>query len=63
VTIKVEPGAQWALQRALREAFKAALDDAGIEIPFPQRTIWVRRDDGGATGAGTSQDDPSGPGA
>ncbi|HSP30366.1 MAG TPA: mechanosensitive ion channel family protein, partial [Ilumatobacteraceae bacterium] len=56
VTIKVEPGAQWGLQRALREALKAALDDAGIEIPFPQRTIWVRRNDG--TGAGAADDDP-----
>jgi small-conductance mechanosensitive channel len=44
VTIKTEPGTQWALQRALREAIKGALDGAGIEIPFPQRTIWVRRD-------------------
>jgi small conductance mechanosensitive channel len=59
VTVKVEPGAQWGLQRALREALKAALDDAGIEIPFPQRTIWVRRDDGvGATD--TTGDDPFG---
>ncbi len=59
VTIKVEPGAQWSLQRALREALKAALDDAGIEIPFPQRTIWVRRDDGvDATDA--TGDDPFG---
>ena len=45
MTVKVEPGTQWALQRALREALKAALDDAEIEIPFPQRTVWVRRDD------------------
>lgn len=48
VTVKTEPGAQWALQRALREALKEALDAAGIEIPFPQRTIWVRREDGAA---------------
>jgi moderate conductance mechanosensitive channel len=61
VTVKVEPGAQWGLQRALREALKAALDEAGIEIPFPQRTIWVRRGDGTepATDTGTgTPDDP-----
>jgi moderate conductance mechanosensitive channel len=63
VTIKVEPGAQWALQRALREAFKAALDDAGIEIPFPQRTVWVRRDDGADTDADAAKDDPFAHGA
>jgi small conductance mechanosensitive channel len=56
VTVKVKPGAQWALQRALREALKAALDDAGIEIPFPQRTIWVRRD-----ATDSSGDDPFDP--
>jgi moderate conductance mechanosensitive channel len=63
VTIKVEPGAQWALQRALREAFKTALDDAGIEIPFPQRTVWVRRDDGADTEADAAKDDLFGHGA
>lgn len=63
VTVKTHPGAQWALQRALREALKAALDDAGIEIPFPQRTVWVRRDDDATrdTTAATSDDDPFGP--
>ncbi len=60
LTIKVEPGAQWGLQRALREALKAALDGAGIEIPFPQRTIWVRRDDGVADATGESGNDPFG---
>ncbi len=40
--VKTTPGSQWALQRALREAFKASLDSAGIEIPFPQRTVWMR---------------------
>jgi small conductance mechanosensitive channel len=56
VTVKTQPGRQWALQRALREAIKAALDGAGIEIPFPQRTIWVRRDDDSALAA--PGDDP-----
>ena len=62
VTIKVEPGAQWALQRALREALKAALDGAGIEIPFPQRTVWVRRDDATEPAAAAGKDDPPGTG-
>lgn len=44
MTIRTVPGAQWGLQRALREELKNALDDAGIEIPFPQRTVWVRRE-------------------
>ena len=57
VTVKTEPGAQWGLQRALREALKSALDGAGIEIPFPQRTIWVRRDDDAAMS--TTGDDPA----
>ncbi|MEP6297442.1 MAG: mechanosensitive ion channel family protein [Ilumatobacter sp.] len=42
MVVKTAPGAQWALQRALREALKSAFDDAGIEIPFPQRTLWLR---------------------
>ena len=59
LTVKTVPGAQWGLQRALREELKAALDDAGIEIPFPQRTVWVRRDDTAAPATGT--DDPFDP--
>lgn len=42
--VKTSPGTQWALQRELREALKASYDSAGIEIPFPQRTVWVRGD-------------------
>jgi moderate conductance mechanosensitive channel len=53
LTVKVTPGAQWELQRALREHVKSVFDRAGIEIPFPQRTVWMRVDNtGGATQSG-----------
>jgi moderate conductance mechanosensitive channel len=42
--VKTEPGEQWALMRALRAEIKRSLDEAGFEIPFPQRTVWLRRD-------------------
>lgn len=42
LTVKVQPGTQWALQRALREHVKEVFDGAGVEIPFPQRTVWTR---------------------
>ena len=38
---KVEPGEQWATGREIRRRLKIAFDDAGIEIPFPQRTVWL----------------------
>lgn len=50
--VKVQPGTQWAIQRALREHVKSVFDNAGIEIPFPQRTVWTRvapGDDPGVT--------------
>ncbi len=42
---KTEPGEHWAASRELRARIKGALDEAGIEIPFPQRTVWVRSED------------------
>ena len=44
LTVQVAPGEQWELQRALREHVKRRFDDASIEIPFPQRTVWMRVD-------------------
>lgn len=38
---KVEPGEQWATGREIRRRLKPAFDEAGIEIPFPQRTVWL----------------------
>lgn len=42
--MKVLPGKQWPAGRELRGRIKTALDAAGIEIPFPQRTLWVRNE-------------------
>ncbi|MFO8075906.1 MAG: mechanosensitive ion channel family protein [Actinomycetota bacterium] len=44
--VKVLPGKQWNVNREIRRRLKAAFDDEGIEIPFPQRTLWVRDDHG-----------------
>ncbi len=41
LAVKVEPGEQWATSREIRRRLKEAFDDVGIEIPFPQRTVWL----------------------
>ena len=42
LSVKTEPGEQWSTARVLRKRLKEAFDEAGIEIPFPQRTLWLR---------------------
>jgi small-conductance mechanosensitive channel len=42
VMLTTKPGEQWAASRALQERIKKAFDEAGIEIPFPQRTVWLK---------------------
>ncbi len=42
LVVKTEPSEQWRVERELRLRIKEALDEAGIEIPFSQRTVWLR---------------------
>ena len=42
LVIKTKPGEQWAISRELRRRIKNAFDAAGFEIPFAQRTVWLR---------------------
>jgi len=44
VSVRTRPARQWEVQRELNRRFKLALDEAGIEIPFPQRTVWFRNE-------------------
>lgn len=44
LVMKTKPASQWKVNREFRRRLKTAFDDAGIEIPFPQRTIWVKQD-------------------
>ena len=43
LAVKTEPGEQWATGRLIRARLKKAFDINGIEIPFPQRTVWVNQ--------------------
>lgn len=43
---KTEPGDHWAAGRELRRRMKAAFDEHGVEIPFPQRVVWHRAEPG-----------------
>ena len=44
LVVKTQPSKQWDVSRVIRERVKAAFDEEGIEIPFPQQTVWMRPD-------------------
>lgn len=51
---KTLPLKQWDLARELRRRIKHRFDSEGIEIPFPQRTVWHHAVDRGPERAGDS---------
>ena len=44
LVVKTQPSKQWEISRLMRERIKEAFDERGIEIPFPQQTVWMRSD-------------------
>ncbi|MDP8977784.1 MAG: mechanosensitive ion channel family protein [Actinomycetota bacterium] len=42
MVLKTQPNEQWRVARELRARIKTAFDEADIEIPFPQRSLWIR---------------------
>ena len=42
LVIQTVAAEQYAIERDLRLRIKEAFDDAGIDIPFAQRTVWIR---------------------
>ena len=59
LVVKTQPSEQWRIMRQLREELKTAFDAEGIEIPFPQQTVWLRPDDADSREAGNGP--PPGP--
>jgi small-conductance mechanosensitive channel len=51
LVVKTAPLEQWKVARELRSRLKEAFQTEGIEIPFPQRSLWLR----------TSPDGPASP--
>jgi len=45
VMVKTAPLKQWDVMREMRRRFKNRFDEAGIEIPFPQRTVWLKKEE------------------
>ena len=46
LVVKTRPGDQFPVMRELRRRLSEAFLREGIEMPFPQRSVWVRRDAG-----------------
>jgi small conductance mechanosensitive channel len=55
VLVKTAPLQQWSVARALRQRIKSRFDHEGIEVPFTQRVIWQREDQGGGAAEVTTE--------
>lgn len=42
VMVKTRPLKQWDVMREMRRRIKNRLDEEGIEIPFPQMSVWMK---------------------
>ncbi len=60
LVVKTAPLEQWVVARELRRRIKTAFAEAGIEIPFPQRTLWMRTDPSAAPSIVPEAETPSG---
>jgi moderate conductance mechanosensitive channel len=45
ILAKTEPMEQWAIEREMRKAYKLAFDREGIEIPYPRRVVYQRKEE------------------
>jgi small conductance mechanosensitive channel len=53
IVCQVTPGAQFLAERDLRLLIKRRFDERGVEIPFPRRTVYVRREEANGASAPT----------
>ena len=42
IAVKIAPGKQWEIGRALRKAVLAACERESVELPYPRQEVWVR---------------------
>ena len=59
LVVKTRPLEQWKVARELRERIKRRFDLEGIEIPLPQRSLWIKQEGPAGAGATTSPAEPT----
>lgn len=62
LVVQTKPLSQWKVARELRARIKRAFDVDGIEIPFPQRSVWLRGEERPAPDP-VPEDGPASPGS